>query len=41
MVMEARPYKTLARIVNPLISRAVAKAIESDLDAVKDYCEAD
>lgn len=40
MVMEARPYKTLARLINPLISRAVTKAIEHDMDAVKAYCEA-
>lgn len=39
MVMEARAYKTMARIVNPLIARTIGKSIEGDMDAVKVYCE--
>jgi len=39
MVMDARPHKLLARVVTPLISRMVGKAVESDMDAVKNYCE--
>jgi len=39
MVMDARPHKFLARIMTPLMHRMVAKAIESDMDAVKEYCE--
>jgi uncharacterized membrane protein len=39
MVMDARPYKLMARIVNPFIGRMVSKAIEEDMDAVKRYCE--
>ena len=41
MVMDARPYKLMARIVNPVISRMITTAIEADLDAVKAYCEDD
>ena len=40
MVMEARPYKLVARLATPLIKRVVAKAIAADLDAVKAYAEA-
>lgn len=40
MVMDARPYKLAARIVNPFFGRMVSKAIEQDMDAVKAYCEA-
>ncbi|MEM7361282.1 MAG: SRPBCC family protein [Pseudomonadota bacterium] len=41
LVMEARPYKLLARLFNPLIKGMVQKALESDMDAVKQYCEQD
>ena len=40
MVMEARPYKLVARLVTPLMKGVVAKAIATDLDAVKAYTEA-
>ena len=40
MVMEARPYKLLAKLVTPLMKRVVAKAIAADLDAVKAFAEA-
>lgn len=41
MVMEAEPYRLRARIVNPMISGMVGKAVEADMDNVKAYCEAD
>ncbi len=41
MVMDDRPHTLLARMVTPLIKRFVARAVESDLDAVKEFCEAD
>ena len=37
--MDARPYKLLPRLMNPLIRGMVSKAVVSDLDAVKRYCE--
>ncbi len=40
MVMEARPYKLVAKLVTPLMKRVIAKAIAADLDAVKAYAEA-
>ncbi len=40
LVMEARPYKFVARLVTPLMKGVVAKAIAADLDAVKAYAEA-
>jgi len=39
MVMEARAYKFLAKLMNPLIKGMIGKAVEKDLDAVKAYCE--
>ena len=39
MAMEAKPHKFLARIMNWLIRGMVAKAVEADMDALKDYCE--
>ena len=39
LTMEARPYTLMARLVNPFIKGFVRKAIESDMDAVKIYCE--
>lgn len=39
MVMEARPHTLLARISTPMIRGMVARAIEADLQAVKEYCE--
>lgn len=40
MTMDARPYKFMARITTPLLSRVVGRAIERDMDAVVEYCEA-
>lgn len=39
MVMEARPHTLLARISTPMVKGMVARAIEADLEAVKEYCE--
>ena len=39
MVMDARPYRLLARLMVPLMKSVVAKAIAADLDAVKSYAE--
>ena len=40
LVMEARPYRLLSRIMVPLMKRAVAKAVAGDMDAVKAHLEA-
>ena len=40
MQMDVRPYRVLARIMNVLIRGMVVKGVESDLDAVKSFCEA-
>ena len=39
LVMEARPYRLMARLMVPLMRRVVAKAVEGDMDAVKGWCE--
>ena len=39
LVMDARPHKLLPRIMNPLISPMIRKAVEHDMDAVKAFCE--
>ncbi len=39
LVMEARPYRLLARVVVPLTKRIVAKAVTGDMEAVKAYLE--
>lgn len=39
LVMEARAYKFLSKLVTPLIKGMVQKAIEKDMDAVKAHCE--
>lgn len=39
LVMEARPYKFLSKLMVPLMKGFVKKALEKDMDAVKDYCE--
>lgn len=41
MEMEARPHRFLARLMTPFIMGMVAKAVESDMDAVKSWCEND
>ena len=39
MVMDAKPYKLLAKFFNPLIKGMIQRHIEKDMDAVKEYCE--
>ena len=39
MTMDANAYKLLPKIVNPLIKGMIQKAIEKDMDAVKEFCE--
>ncbi|MEM8671993.1 MAG: SRPBCC family protein [Planctomycetota bacterium] len=39
MQMNVRPYTLIARIMTPLIRGMVEKAVESDMDAVKAFCE--
>jgi len=40
LVMDARPYKLLAKLTTPLLKGFIAKALEKDMDAVKAWCEA-
>lgn len=40
LVMEAKPYRLVSRLITPLMKGVVAKAIATDLDAVKAYAEA-
>lgn len=37
--MNVEPYRLFAKIINPLIRGMVVKGVESDMDAVKEYCE--
>ena len=39
MEMEARPYQWTARLVTPWIMGMVGRAIESDLQGIKAFCE--
>lgn len=39
MVMDAKAYKLLPKLINPLIKGMVKKAIMQDMNAVKTYCE--
>ena len=39
MTMEARAYKFLPRIMNRLFKRMIQKAVERDMDMVKQHCE--
>ncbi len=39
--MDARPYKTLPKLIVPLMSRFLKKAVMRDMEAVKTYCEKD
>ncbi len=39
MQMDAKPHKFVAKLLNPLIKGMVNKAVNSDMDAVKAYCE--
>lgn len=39
LVMTARPYRLLAKLFVPVARGMVAKAVASDMDALKAYCE--
>jgi len=39
LVMDAKAYKLLSRLLNPLIKGMVTKAVEKDMDLVKAFCE--
>jgi uncharacterized protein YndB with AHSA1/START domain len=39
MTMEARAYRLLPRLMNPLIARMIRHVIVEDLKAVKTFCE--
>ena len=39
MTMDAKAYKLLPRLMNPLICGMIKKAVAKDMDAVKSYCE--
>jgi hypothetical protein len=39
MTTTARPATVVARLLIPLVSGLVAKAVAGDMDAVKKYCE--
>ena len=39
MRMEAIPKSLFAKILVPLILGAISKAVEDDMDSIKEYCE--
>lgn len=39
MVMEARAYKSLQKLMIPLVMSMIRRAIADDMDAVKKFCE--
>ncbi len=39
MMMDAKPYKLLAKLFIPLTKGMIGKAIEKDMNALKTYCE--
>jgi carbon monoxide dehydrogenase subunit G len=39
MVMDAKAYKLLPKLLNPLIKGMIKKAITKDMNSVKTYCE--
>lgn len=39
MIMDAKAYKLLPKLMNPLIKGAVTKAVASDMAQVKAFCE--
>jgi len=41
VVMDARPYKLMARFVTPLIKGMIGKFMAKDLDGLKARCESD
>lgn len=39
LIMDARAYQLLPRLMNPLVKGMIAKAVGADMDSVKTYCE--
>ena len=39
MTMDAKPYALVSKLANPILKGFVRRAIESDMDSVKLYCE--
>ena len=39
MTMDAKAYKLLPKLMNPMIKGTIKKAIEKDMDEVKAFCE--
>ena len=39
MTMDANAYRLLPKLMNPLIKGMIKKAIETDMDSVKTFCE--
>ncbi len=39
MTMDAKAYKLLPKLMNPLVKGMIKKAVERDLDLVKAFCE--
>ena len=39
MVMDAKAYKLLPKLMNPLVCGMIKKFVEADMDAVKEHCE--
>ena len=39
LTMDAKAYKLLPKIINPIIKGIIKKGVERDVDAVKTYCE--
>ncbi len=39
LIMDAKAYKLMSKIVNPLMKGIMKKALEKDMVAVKNYCE--
>ncbi|WP_428235148.1 SRPBCC family protein [Gracilimonas sp.] len=41
LIMDAKAYKLMSKIINPFMKGMMKKALEKDMDAVKNYCESD
>lgn len=39
LVMEAKAYKLLPKLMNPFVKGFMKKALQKDMEAVKNYCE--
>ncbi len=41
MRMDVRPYRTISKLITPMILKMVQTAVISDMDAVKQFCESE